>query len=308
MGHWRGQALCLRPNSDIAKSSTKSPWRRAHRPHRVQDAGQAGINALNPFSGKIIWSTPAPIALPLCGGSTKDYTKGACVRAQSAAPASCRALCSRDLGWMAARPTMRPTGRSYGISTTAQTMAPPTASGSAGRRHRRHGSDHRRRHAVHDVRIQRCGAKPAAKGVNVSVGVLGRREVGQRSRPDKELLEADHQFGGNDVRPVCGDHDRNAGCGVVTLSSSRAAIGTIGTDMTKFLPKSGRAFPKVGHFSPTRSLMFSSLWCPLSHAHQQTHREHAARRREIDDALTRTGLMPMTPYYFISARLASVTR
>ena len=51
-------------------------------------AGKPGLFALDPFSGKVVWNTPAPIApCHYAGDRSKDYTKGACVRAQSAAPA-----------------------------------------------------------------------------------------------------------------------------------------------------------------------------------------------------------------------------
>jgi polyvinyl alcohol dehydrogenase (cytochrome) len=50
--------------------------------------GKPGLFALDPFSGKIVWNTPAPIApCHYAGDRSKDYAKGACVRAQSAAPA-----------------------------------------------------------------------------------------------------------------------------------------------------------------------------------------------------------------------------
>jgi polyvinyl alcohol dehydrogenase (cytochrome) len=50
-------------------------------------AGRPGLSALDPVSGKIIWNTPAPVApCHYAGDRSKDYTKGACVRAQSAAP------------------------------------------------------------------------------------------------------------------------------------------------------------------------------------------------------------------------------
>jgi len=49
--------------------------------------GKPGLFALDPFTGKVIWSTPAPVApCHYAGDRSKDYTKGACVRAQSAAP------------------------------------------------------------------------------------------------------------------------------------------------------------------------------------------------------------------------------
>ena len=50
--------------------------------------GKPGLFALDPFTGKIVWNTPAPAApCHYAGDRSKDYTKGACVRAQSAAPA-----------------------------------------------------------------------------------------------------------------------------------------------------------------------------------------------------------------------------
>jgi polyvinyl alcohol dehydrogenase (cytochrome) len=53
-----------------------------------QAAGRPGLSALDPFTGKIVWNTPAPAAAcHYAGDRSKDYTKGACVRAQSAAPA-----------------------------------------------------------------------------------------------------------------------------------------------------------------------------------------------------------------------------
>ena len=50
--------------------------------------GKPGLSALDPFTGKVVWNTPAPVApCHYAGDRSKDYTKGACVRAQSAAPA-----------------------------------------------------------------------------------------------------------------------------------------------------------------------------------------------------------------------------
>jgi polyvinyl alcohol dehydrogenase (cytochrome) len=50
--------------------------------------GKPGLFALDPFTGKVLWSTPAPMApCRYAGDRSKDYAKGACVRAQSAAPA-----------------------------------------------------------------------------------------------------------------------------------------------------------------------------------------------------------------------------
>lgn len=50
--------------------------------------GKPGLSALDPLTGKVVWHTPAPIAsCHYAGDRSKDYAKGACVRAQSAAPA-----------------------------------------------------------------------------------------------------------------------------------------------------------------------------------------------------------------------------
>ncbi|HEY0746669.1 MAG TPA: PQQ-binding-like beta-propeller repeat protein [Steroidobacteraceae bacterium] len=56
--------------------------------HEYKSPGKPGLSALDPFSGKIVWYAPAPIApCHYAGDRSKDYAKGACVRAQSAAPA-----------------------------------------------------------------------------------------------------------------------------------------------------------------------------------------------------------------------------
>jgi polyvinyl alcohol dehydrogenase (cytochrome) len=50
-------------------------------------SGKSGLSALDPFTGKIIWNVPAPIApCHYAGDRSGDFMKGACVRAQSAAP------------------------------------------------------------------------------------------------------------------------------------------------------------------------------------------------------------------------------
>jgi len=50
--------------------------------------GKPGLFALDPFTGEIAWKTPAPVApCHYAGDHSKDFAKGACVRAQSAAPA-----------------------------------------------------------------------------------------------------------------------------------------------------------------------------------------------------------------------------
>ncbi len=56
--------------------------------HEYKSPGKPGISALDPFTGKVVWYTPAPIApCHYAGDRSKDFAKGACVRAQSAAPA-----------------------------------------------------------------------------------------------------------------------------------------------------------------------------------------------------------------------------
>ncbi|MFL5296467.1 MAG: PQQ-binding-like beta-propeller repeat protein [Phenylobacterium sp.] len=46
-----------------------------------------GLYALDPATGKVVWSTPAPVApCHYAGDRSRDLTKGACLRAQSAAP------------------------------------------------------------------------------------------------------------------------------------------------------------------------------------------------------------------------------
>ena len=48
-----------------------------------------GLSALDPATGKVLWTTPAPKApCHYAGDRSRDYTKGECVRAQSAAPSA----------------------------------------------------------------------------------------------------------------------------------------------------------------------------------------------------------------------------
>jgi polyvinyl alcohol dehydrogenase (cytochrome) len=77
------------PNSDIGEIFDEIAVAAGAPPSPdYKSPGKPGLNALDPFSGKIVWSTPAPIApCHYAGDRSKDFTKGACVRAQSAAPA-----------------------------------------------------------------------------------------------------------------------------------------------------------------------------------------------------------------------------
>jgi polyvinyl alcohol dehydrogenase (cytochrome) len=66
---------------EIATGAGKRPLFGYQKPDR------AGLFALDPFSGKVLWNTPAPIApCHYAGDRSKDVMRGACVRAQSAAP------------------------------------------------------------------------------------------------------------------------------------------------------------------------------------------------------------------------------
>jgi polyvinyl alcohol dehydrogenase (cytochrome) len=86
-------------------------------------AGKPGLFALDPFTGKIVWSAPAPIApCHYAGDRSKDFTKGACVRAQSAAPAVMPGVVFSGTldGWFRAYDAA--TGKIlWEFSTTAQT-------------------------------------------------------------------------------------------------------------------------------------------------------------------------------------------
>jgi polyvinyl alcohol dehydrogenase (cytochrome) len=76
------------PNSDIGQIFNEIGMAAGAPPSRdYTSPGKPGLYALDPFSGKIVWGTPAPIApCHYAGDRSKDFTKGACVRAQSAAP------------------------------------------------------------------------------------------------------------------------------------------------------------------------------------------------------------------------------
>jgi polyvinyl alcohol dehydrogenase (cytochrome) len=77
------------PNSDIGEIFSEIA-RAAGAPSPSPESaapGKPGLFALDPFTGKIVWNTPAPVApCHYAGDRSKDYAKGACVRAESAAP------------------------------------------------------------------------------------------------------------------------------------------------------------------------------------------------------------------------------
>ena len=87
--------------------------------------GKPGLSALDPFSGKVIWNVPAPIApCHYAGDRSKDFSKGACIRSQSAAPAVMPGIVfsgSLD-GWLRAYDAA--SGKIvWQFSTTAQTYS-----------------------------------------------------------------------------------------------------------------------------------------------------------------------------------------
>ena len=140
---------------------------------------KAGLYALDPANGKVLWSAPAPKApCHYAGDRSRDYTKGACIRAQSAAPSVMPgAVFSGTLdGWFRAYdPTTRKDHLGL-LHDRPDLRHGEPGQGSARRRHRRHGPGDRGWHGLHDERIpgrvehrrQRRGRAP---------GLLGRRNV-----------------------------------------------------------------------------------------------------------------------------------
>lgn len=92
---------------------------------QYKSPGKPGLSALDPFTGKVVWFTPAPIApCHYAGDRSKDYAKGACVRAQSAAPAVMPGIVFSGTldGWFRAYDTSN--GKIvWDFSTTAQTYS-----------------------------------------------------------------------------------------------------------------------------------------------------------------------------------------
>ena len=113
------------PNSDIGEifnEMARAAGASSPAPENTAP-GKPGLFALDPFTGKIVWNTPAPIApCHYAGDRSKDYTKGACVRAQSAAPAVMPGIVFSGTldGWL--RGYDAATGKiAWEFSTTAQT-------------------------------------------------------------------------------------------------------------------------------------------------------------------------------------------
>jgi polyvinyl alcohol dehydrogenase (cytochrome) len=97
-----------------------------------QTPGKPGLSALDPLTGKVIWNTPAPKApCHYAGDRSKDFTKGVCVRAQSAAPSAMPGIVFSGTldGWFRAYDAS--SGKIvWEFSTTAQTY--DTVNGNAG--------------------------------------------------------------------------------------------------------------------------------------------------------------------------------
>jgi polyvinyl alcohol dehydrogenase (cytochrome) len=85
--------------------------------------GKPGLYALDPATGKVVWSAPAPVApCQYAGDRSRDLTKGACLRAQSAAPSVAGGVVFSGAtdGWLRAYDAA--TGKVvWAYSTTAQT-------------------------------------------------------------------------------------------------------------------------------------------------------------------------------------------
>jgi len=115
------------PNSDIGEVFNEIAAA-AGAPSPIPEnavAGKPGLFALDPFTGKIVWNAPAPMApCHYAGDRSKDFTKGACVRAQSAAPAVMPGVVFSGTldGWFRAYDAA--TGKIlWEFSTTAQTYS-----------------------------------------------------------------------------------------------------------------------------------------------------------------------------------------
>ncbi|CAN5335252.1 PQQ-binding-like beta-propeller repeat protein [soil metagenome] len=89
----------------------------------AQPKGKPGLSAVDPGTGKILWTTPAPIApCKYAGDRSRDTAKGACIRAQSAAPGAMPGVVFSGTmdGWFRAYDAA--TGKIvWQYSTTAQT-------------------------------------------------------------------------------------------------------------------------------------------------------------------------------------------
>jgi polyvinyl alcohol dehydrogenase (cytochrome) len=115
------------PNSDIGEIFTEIAAAAGAQSPSPESAvpGKPGLSALDPFSGKVIWNTPAPVApCHYAGDRSKDYAKGVCVRAQSAAPAVMPGIVFSGTldGWFRAYDAS--TGKVvWEFSTTAQTYS-----------------------------------------------------------------------------------------------------------------------------------------------------------------------------------------
>jgi polyvinyl alcohol dehydrogenase (cytochrome) len=113
------------PNSDIIQllNAAAVSQGKAAPGAQVQGAGKPGLTAIDPVNGKIRWQAPAPEApCHYAGDRSRDYAGGACIRAQSAAPAVIPGLVFSGTldGWLRAYDVS--TGKIvWAFSTTAQT-------------------------------------------------------------------------------------------------------------------------------------------------------------------------------------------
>jgi polyvinyl alcohol dehydrogenase (cytochrome) len=110
------------PNSDINQLHNLHGTKRPTSPERPGN-GNPSLTALDPFSGKVIWQTPAPDApCHYAGDRSRDYVPGVCIKAQSAAPAVMPGVVFSGTldGWVRAYDA-RSGQIIWAFSTTAQT-------------------------------------------------------------------------------------------------------------------------------------------------------------------------------------------
>jgi polyvinyl alcohol dehydrogenase (cytochrome) len=110
------------PNSDVNQLHNVHGLKRPTSAERPGN-GNPSLSALDPFTGRLLWQTPAPEAsCRYAGDRSRDYVPGVCIRAQSAAPAVIPGVVFSGTldGWFRAYEAR--TGKIiWAYSTTAQT-------------------------------------------------------------------------------------------------------------------------------------------------------------------------------------------
>lgn len=112
-------------NSDIVGLFNEAAQKAGKAPLAPEGAlpPKPGLSAIDPATGQVLWTTPAPIApCRYSGGRGRDYGEGVCIRAQSAAPSVMPGVVFSGTmdGWLRAYDAA--TGKIiWANSTTAQT-------------------------------------------------------------------------------------------------------------------------------------------------------------------------------------------